>query len=153
MDSLWKNVKILLVEDNPVDVRLTREAFEENKLVVDLEVAKDGQEAMNFLQKAKSGTIHIDLILLDLNIPKISGKEILKIVKTDIDLMAIPVVILSSSSNEEDIQGAYLANANCYIIKPLNFDKFVEIIKSLSDFWFNIVKMPNDVKVSASSPG
>jgi len=135
---------ILLVEDNPGDVRLTQEAFKESKFLHELYVVKDGEEAMEFLyQKGKFQNVPLpDLVLLDLNLPKKSGREVLAEVKNDPDLKYIPVVILTTSEADEDIINSYKLHANCYITKPVEFDKFLNIVKKIEEFWLSIVKLP-----------
>ena len=136
--------EILLVEDNPGDVRLTREALNESKLANNLHVAEDGVEAMAFLRKeGKYTNAPIpDLILLDLNLPRMDGREALKRIKDDEALKRIPVVILTTSTADEDILKTYELHANCYITKPVDFGQFVKVVKSVEDFWFSIVKLP-----------
>jgi len=137
------NFKILLVEDNPADVSLTKKAIQKSELVSQLDVVKDGVEAIKFLQKFKK-TSHVDrpdLILLDLNLPKKSGLELLKEIKEDEDLRRIPVVVLTISSNEEDLLKAYNLHANCFINKPLNIKEFYIIIEFICTFWFKVVKL------------
>ena len=137
------NFKILLVEDNPADVRLTKQAIQKSELVSQLDVVKDGVEAIKFLQKFKKDS-HVDrpdLILLDLNLPKKSGLEVLKEIKEDEDLRRIPVVVLTISSNEEDLLKAYNLHANCFINKPLNIKEFYIIIEFICTFWFKVVKL------------
>jgi chemotaxis family two-component system response regulator Rcp1 len=139
-----KVIDILLVEDNPGDVRLTREALKEGKVLNNLNVAGDGFEALAYLrhegQYAKSP--HPDIILLDLNLPRMDGRELLAIVKADPNLRRIPVVILTTSKAEEDIVKTYDLHANCYITKPVDLDQFIEVVKSVEEFWFTIVKLP-----------
>jgi len=137
------NFKILLVEDNPADVRLTKEAIQKSELVSQLDVVKDGVEAIKFLQKFKKDSLvdRPDLILLDLNLPKKSGLEVLQEIKEDDDLRRIPVVILTISSNEEDLVKAYNLHANCFINKPLNIKEFYIIVEFICTFWFKIVKL------------
>jgi CheY-like chemotaxis protein len=139
-----RQVEVLLVEDNPGDARLTRIALEEGKMHIHLNVVEDGVEAMAFLHKQGkyAEVAHPDLILLDLNLPKKSGSEVLAEIKTDEALKQIPVVILTTSQAEEDILKAYKLYANCYITKPVDFDQFVKIVQSIEDFWFTIVKRP-----------
>lgn len=137
------NFKILLVEDNPADVSLTKKAIQKSELVSKLDVVKDGVEALKFLQKFKKNS-HVDrpdLILLDLNLPKKSGLELLKEIKEDEDLRRIPVVVLTISSNEEDLLKAYNLHANCFINKPLNIKEFYIIIEFICTFWFKVVKL------------
>jgi CheY-like chemotaxis protein len=135
---------ILLVEDNPGDVRLTREALKESKLYHELFVTYDGEEALDFLhQNGRFSDLPIpDIILLDLNIPKKNGREVLEEIKNDPKIKHIPVVILTTSEAEEDIIKSYELHANCYIKKPVEFDKFFDMIKKIEDFWLSIVKLP-----------
>lgn len=128
---------ILLIEDNPGDVRLTQEAFKEGKKKVNLEVVMDGVEAIKYLRKQEQyAEVPIpDLILLDLNLPKWDGREVLKEIKTDKELKRIPVVVLTTSNAEQDIIKSYDLHANCYINKPVDFDNFFEIIQKIEDFW------------------
>ncbi len=137
-------IQILLVEDNPGDVHLTRIALESGKMRINLSVVDDGVEAMAFLrrQAVYTNSPHPDLILLDLNLPKKDGREVLAEIKADNCLKRIPVVILTTSQAEEDIIRAYSLCANCYISKPVDFDQFIKIVKSIEDFWFTIVKLP-----------
>ena len=137
-------VEILLVEDNPGDVRLTREALTEAKVRNRLHVAEDGVEAMDFLRRRGpfANAVRPDLILLDLNLPKKDGREVLEEVKGDAALRQIPVVILTSSQAEEDIARAYSLRANCYVSKPVDLDQFIAVVKSIENFWFTIVKLP-----------
>jgi chemotaxis family two-component system response regulator Rcp1 len=139
-----KPVEILLVEDSPADIALTREALEESKLHNNLYVVTDGEEAINFLKKiGKYASMpRPDLILLDLNLPKKNGLEVLREVKADDSLRLIPVVIMTVSKDEKDIVESYRLNANCYIRKPVKFREFIEIVKSIEDFWFSIVTLP-----------
>ena len=142
--SLPKHIEILLVEDSPADVLLTREAFEQNKILNSLHVAEDGVQAMDFLHKrgAYASAPRPDLILLDLNLPRKNGREVLAEIKTDPELRKIPIVVLTTSSAEEDILKAYDLNANCYVVKPVGFDNFMEAIQSIRHFWFSIVTLP-----------
>lgn len=137
-------VKILLVEDNPGDVRLTEEALREGKVRNDLYVAKDGVEALAFLNQEGeySDVPRPDVILLDLNLPKKDGREVLAEVKADPNLKRIPVVILTTSSADEDIVKTYELHANCYITKPVDLEQFITVVQSVEDFWFTIVKLP-----------
>ncbi len=141
-----KPIEILLVEDNQGDVRLTREALKEGKVINHLSVAQDGIEAMAFLrQEGKyAGEIHPDIILLDLNLPKKDGREVLAEIKQDPNLRRIPVVILTTSKAEEDIIKTYDLHANCFITKPVDLDQFITVVQSIEDFWFTIVKLPPD---------
>ncbi len=137
-------IEILLVEDNPGDVELTREAFEEGKIRNRLHIVGDGVEALAFLRRAGSyaGLPRPDIVLLDLNLPKKSGLEVLGEMKADPDLRTIPVVVLTTSRAEEDVARSYQAHANCYIAKPVDFEKFMVVVRSLEDFWLSVVRLP-----------
>jgi len=137
--------EILLVEDNPGDIRLTQEAFKSNTITSNIHIAKDGVEAMAFLKQEGdyANSPRPDLILLDLNLPKKDGREVLATIKMDDDLKIIPVVILTTSSAEEDVLKTYQLHANCYITKPVDLDQFIILIKSMGDFWFTHVKLPS----------
>ncbi|MCF4967489.1 response regulator [Nostoc sp. CMAA1605] len=137
-------IQVLLVEDNPGDVELTRIALEDSKISVNLNVVEDGVEAMAFLRKEDkyADAPHPDIVLLDLNLPKKDGREVLAEIKTDDNFKRIPVVVLTTSQAEEDILRAYNLAANCYIAKPVDFDQFVRIVQSIENFWFAIVKLP-----------
>jgi chemotaxis family two-component system response regulator Rcp1 len=137
-------IEILLVEDNPGDVRLTVEALKDAKVHNNLHVAEDGVEAMVFLRREGkyADAPRPDLILLDLNLPKKDGREVLAEIKGDPDLRRIPVVILTISQDEEDILRSYNLHANCYITKPVNLSQFLKVVKSVEEFWFTIVKLP-----------
>jgi len=139
-----KPIEILLVEDNPGDIQLTRIALEDNKMSVNLNVVEDGVEALAFLKKEGQyiNAPHPDLILLDLNLPRKDGREVLAEMKADPILKRVPVVILTTSQAEEDVLKAYNLCANCYINKPVDFDRFVKIVRSIENFWFTIVKLP-----------
>jgi CheY-like chemotaxis protein len=148
MDGLSaRPVEILMVEDNPGDVRLTQEALKEGHLWNHLTVAVDGVEAMECLRRSgrfvNAGTP--DLILLDLNLPKKDGREVLAEIKSDEKLKHIPVVILTTSRAEEDIVRSYKLHANCYITKPVDFPQFASVVRSIEDFWFTVVKLPSAV--------
>lgn len=137
------NFKILLVEDNPADIRLTKKAIQKSELVSQLDVVKDGVEAITYLKKFKkdSHNNHPDLILLDLNLPKKNGLEVLKEIKEDEDLKRIPVVVLTISSNEEDLLKAYNLHANSFINKPLDIKEFYIIVEFICTYWFKVVKL------------
>jgi len=143
---IGKPVEILLVEDNPGDVRLTQEAINDGKVRNNMHVAEDGVEAVAFLRREGkyADAPRPDLILLDLNLPKKDGREVLAEIKTDEDLKRIPVVVLTTSKAEQDIFRAYDQHANCYITKPVDLDQFITIVKGIEDFWFTIVKLPSD---------
>ncbi|CDG64974.1 MAG: hypothetical protein PWQ15_1140 [Methanobacterium sp.] len=137
-------VEILLVEDNPGDVRLIQEVFKEAEIENQLHVTRDGEEAMQMLHQLENNQNKLpDLILLDLNLPKKSGGEVLKEIKENDKLKCIPVVVLTSSNREEDLVESYKNNANCYITKPLNLDQLINVIREIIDFWLNIVKLPH----------
>lgn len=141
-----KPIDILLVEDNPGDVRLTREALKEGKVLNTLNVVGDGIEALAFLRHEGpyAKMPHPDIILLDLNLPRMDGRELLEKIKSDPNLLRIPVVILTTSKTEEDIITSYNLHANCFIAKPVDLDQFITVIKSVEEFWFTIVKLPPD---------
>lgn len=145
MNSAGKPIEILLVEDNPGDVRLIEEALKEGKVRNILHVVGDGVEAITFLQKQGeySEIPRPDLILLDLNLPKKDGREVLAEIKADDNLKRIPVVVLTTSQSEKDILKSYDLYANCYITKPVDLDKFLEVVKSIEDFWLTVVKLPD----------
>jgi chemotaxis family two-component system response regulator Rcp1 len=137
-------IEILLVEDNPGDVRLTREAFLEGNLDSHLSVAPDGVEALAFLRREGpyGDVARPDMILLDLNLPKMDGREVLAEIKSDDNLRRIPVVILTTSRAEQDVYRSYDLHANCYITKPVDLDQFISVVRSIEDFWLRIVKLP-----------
>lgn len=137
-------VDILLVEDNPGDVRLTREALNENKVNNNLYVAADGVEALAFLRRegVYTDAPRPHLILLDLNLPRRDGREVLADIKADPKLMTIPVVVLTTSEDEADVLRSYNLHANCFITKPLDLDRFLTVVRSVEDFWFSIVRLP-----------
>jgi CheY-like chemotaxis protein len=137
-------IEILLVEDNPGDVRLTKEAVRDSKLINHLHAVSDGKEALAYLRREGqyASAARPDLIMLDLNLPKMDGREVLAEIKKDPATMGIPVVILSSSQSEEDIIKSYNLHANCYISKPVDLDKFVGVVKAIESFWVSIVKLP-----------
>lgn len=139
-----KPIEILLVEDSEADVELTREAFREARINNTLHVACDGAEALDFLYRRGKFTEAVipDMILLDLNLPKRDGREVLEVIKNDPQLKVIPVVILTSSSAEKDVVKTYKLHANCYVVKPVDFDQFMEVIRSIEDFWLSVVTFP-----------
>jgi chemotaxis family two-component system response regulator Rcp1 len=142
--SLPRHIEILLIEDSPADILLTREAFEESRILNTLHVAEDGVQAIDFLRKrgAHASAPRPDLILLDLNLPRKNGREVLAEIKADPDLRKIPIVVLTTSNAEEDVLKAYDLNANCYVVKPVGFDNFMEAMQSIRHFWFSIVTLP-----------
>ena len=137
-------IEILLVEDNPGDVRLTREALKDGKIVNNLHVAEDGVDALAFLRREGKyhNAVRPELILLDLNLPKKDGREVLAEIKADKELKRIPVVILTSSAAEQDIVRSYNLHANCYVTKPVDLDQFINVVKSIEHFWLTVVKLP-----------
>ncbi len=148
MDTLQTRVhNILLVEDNPGDVRLTQEAFKEGKKKVNLEVVMDGIEALRYLRKEDeySDRPTPDLILLDLNLPKWDGRQVLKAIKSDQKLRSIPVLILTTSNAEQDIINSYDLHANCFINKPVDFDSFFSIIQQIESFWLKTTILPTSI--------
>ena len=144
MKILDKPVEILLVEDNEGDVGLIEEVFEEAKIRNNLHVAEDGEEAILFLhgEGKFSGSPRPDIILLDLNLPKKDGREVLREIKEDNNLKNIPVVILTTSGAEKDILRSYALHSNAYVTKPLDFDQFIMVVKSIANFWLEVVKLP-----------
>ncbi len=144
--ELGRPIEILLVEDNPGDVDLTREGLADGKIRNKLHVAGDGEEAMAFLRReGEHADLPVpDLILLDLNLPRRDGRELLTEIKADEGFKHIPVVILTSSQDEEDILQSYRLHANCYISKPIRFGEFVKVVKSIEEFWFTIVTLPRN---------
>ena len=141
-----RGIEILLVEDNPGDVRLTEEALKEGKILNSLNVVADGVEAMAFLRREGkySDAPRPELILLDLNLPKKDGREVLAEIKKDQELKRIPVVILTSSAAEQDIVKSYNLHANCYVTKPVDLDQFIHVVKSIEQFWLTVVKLPQE---------
>src|ERR1700722_3627725 len=139
-------IEVLLVEDSPGDVRLTREAFKDAKVHINLHVASDGTEAMSFLKREgeHANVPRPDLILLDLNLPKKDGREVLAEIKESPTLKSIPTVILTTSASEEDILRSYRLHANCYITKPVDLNGFLDVVKSIDNFWLSVVKLPRE---------
>jgi chemotaxis family two-component system response regulator Rcp1 len=143
-------IEVLLVEDSAGDVRLTREAMKDAKVHISLHVAKDGIEAMDFLERkgANANSPRPDLILLDLNLPKKDGREVLKEIKESAVLKSIPVVILTTSSSKEDVLNSYRLHANCYITKPVALEGFLTVVQSIDNFWLSVVKLPKEPSTS-----
>jgi two-component system, chemotaxis family, response regulator Rcp1 len=139
-------IEVLLIEDSPGDVRLTREALKDAKVHISLNVASDGVEAMAFLERQGkfANAPRPDLILLDLNLPKKDGREVLKDIKESATLGSIPVVILTTSASEADILRSYKLHANCYITKPVDLEGFVKVVQSIDSFWLTVVKLPRE---------
>jgi CheY-like chemotaxis protein len=146
LDIFGQPIEILLVEDNPGDVRLTIEALREGKVRNNLNVARDGVEALAFLRREAvyADAPRPDLILLDLNLPRKSGFDVLAEIKVDPDLKRIPVVVLTTSEFDQDVCRSYDLHANCYICKPVDLERFVTVVKSIEDFWFTVVKLPTE---------
>jgi two-component system response regulator len=139
-----KKVNILLVEDNPADQRLVREALKDGKIANNLHIVDDGVKALQYLRKEgeyASAPVP-DLVLLDLNLPRKDGREVLHEVKSDKNLRHIPIAVMTVSADEKDVWAAYGNCANCYIQKPLNFERFTEIVRCIENFWFTIVRLP-----------
>lgn len=142
--SQTKPIDILLIEDNLGDVRLTQEAFSESNLWVDFHVVVDGVEALEFLTRTGkfSKENRPDLIFLDLNLPRKDGRQVLEEIKSDPELRAIPIIVITTSKAEEDIDQVYGLLANCYISKPIDFDQYAQVVKTIEAFWLNVVKLP-----------
>jgi CheY-like chemotaxis protein len=146
--SNGKPLKILLVEDSPSDIDLTKEALDEGKVIHELFVVEDGIAAMRFLngEGEYADVPRPDIILLDLNLPQKDGREVLAEIKSDPELRRLPVIVLTTSADEEDICSTYDHHANCYITKPVNVDEFIRVVRSLGDFWLNFVRLPPTCK-------
>lgn len=144
MSTIYRPVEILLIEDNMADVRLTKEVLKDSKVRNNLHFVMDGVEAVSFLRKEGKyqDAPKPDLILLDLNLPKKDGREVLEEIKNDEILRRIPVVVLTTSKAEQDILRSYNLHANCYITKPVDLEQFITVVKSIEEFWFTIVKLP-----------
>lgn len=140
-----KPIEILLVEDNPGDVRLTQEALAEGKITNHLAVVNDGEQAMDYLHQRGEykGATRPDLVLLDFNLPRMDGREVLAQIKSDPKLRPIPVVVLTTSSNADDINQAYGLNCNCYLTKPVDLEQFLEVVESIDAFWLTVVTLPS----------
>ena len=137
-------IEVLLVEDDPGDVLMTKEAFEDYKLVNQLHVVNDGTEAMAFLRREgeHADKPRPDLVLLDLNLPRMDGREVLQAIKSDPDLASIPVVVLTTSEAEEDVLRSYSLHANAYVTKPVDFDRFIQVVRQIDDFFVTVVRLP-----------
>ncbi|GLY85659.1 response regulator [Actinoallomurus iriomotensis] len=140
-----RSIEVLLVEDDPGDVLLTKEAFDDNKVSNNLHVVSDGEEATAYLRRQgpHAGAPRPDLILLDLNLPRKDGRELLRDIKADPDLRSIPVVVLTTSEADEDILNSYDLHANAYVTKPVDFDDFIRIVRQIDDFFVSVVKLPH----------
>jgi two-component system, chemotaxis family, response regulator Rcp1 len=152
MESILQDpatINVLLVEDSPGDVRLTKEAFKDAKMLIKLHVASDGAQAMAYLKhEGEYATVpRPDLILLDLNLPKKDGREVLEEIKESPTLKSIPVVILTTSASQSDILKSYQLHANCYITKPVDLDGFLKVVKSIDSFWLSVVKLPRETNL------
>jgi two-component system, chemotaxis family, response regulator Rcp1 len=139
-----RRIEILLVEDSPADVLIAREALREAKLMNTIHVVEDGMKAMEYLRRRGefATSPRPDLILLDLNLPRKNGREVLAEIKADSALKSIPVVVLTTSNAEEDILKSYNLHANCYVVKPVEFNSFVQVVQSIQQFWFTVVTLP-----------
>ena len=144
-----KQIHILLVEDNEGDIMLTTEALHEGKIVNTIDVVRDGWEAIRYLEKKGEymESLVPDIILLDVNLPKLNGHEVLRNIKANPDIMHIPVIMLTTSSNEKDVLESYQNHVNCYITKPVEASNFLHVVSSIEDFWINIVQLPNKLTV------
>ena len=144
-----QSIQVLLVEDSPGDIRLTKEALKDAKIHINLQVARDGEQAMSYLMREGeyANAPRPDLILLDLNLPKKDGREVLQEIKENPTLKIIPVVILTTSASEADILRSYSLHANCYITKPVTLDGFLTVVKSIEDFWMSVVKLPSKTRL------
>ena len=137
-------IEVLLVEDDPGDVMMTREAFQDYKLHNQLHVVSDGAEAMAFLRQEGeyAGRPRPDLVLLDLNLPRMDGRQVLEAIKSDPELASIPVVVLTTSENEDDVLRSYSLHANAYVTKPVDFERFIEVVRQIDDFFVTVVRLP-----------
>ncbi|HEY4324671.1 MAG TPA: response regulator [Mucilaginibacter sp.] len=138
-----KSINILLIEDNEGDIVLTREAFEECELINEIQVIRDGKEAIRFFENLDEHAVKPNIVLLDINLPKVSGHEVLKFIKNHEKHSSIPVIMLTTSSSEKDILQCYRNHVNCYITKPIEMGDFIKAISKIEDFWINIVSVPN----------
>lgn len=137
-------VEVLLVEDDPGDIELTKEAIEKARLSINLNVVRDGEEAMAYLRRKGefANAVRPDLVLLDLNMPRKDGREVLREIRSDSDLTSLPVVVLTTSDADEDILRTYDLGANCYVTKPVGLEQFMKVVQTVGNFWFMIVKLP-----------
>jgi CheY-like chemotaxis protein len=139
-----RQIEVLLVEDDPGDVLMTREAFQDYKLANQLHVVHDGADAMAFLRRegGYSGAPRPDLVLLDLNLPRMDGREVLQAIKSDPELASIPVVVLTTSEAEDDVLRSYSLHANAYVTKPVDFERFIEVVRQIDEFFVTVVRLP-----------
>jgi chemotaxis family two-component system response regulator Rcp1 len=144
LSTLDRVFDVLLVEDNPSEARLAQEALSESTLAPRVHLVNNGDDALDFVRRqgAHTAAVAPDLILLDLNLPRRGGHEVLRAIKSDPQLCHIPVIVLTTSTNEDDVRRAYQNNANCYVSKPLDLDRFIEFVQLLSSFWFRVVNLP-----------
>jgi CheY-like chemotaxis protein len=140
MDSIYNSV--LLIEDNPMDVDLTLRAFARSKFANPFQIAKDGVEALDYLKRWEEGERPPILILLDLKLPKVDGLEVLRVIRSHPKFKYIPIIVLTTSQTDQDIQTAYMLGANSYIVKPIDFDKFIEVVAQIENYWFVLNKLP-----------
>lgn len=145
-DPVIRAAEVLLVEDNPADVRLTQEAMKEGRLLNHLHVVADGEQALQFLRQEEPYTTapRPDLILLDLNLPRKSGRDVLAEIKTIPSLLSIPSVVLTTSKADEDVSQTYQLGANCFITKPVDLDKFIAVVQQIESFWLSVVRLPGE---------
>ncbi len=138
-------IRILLIEDSAADIRLTQEVFRDGKFVNELSVVRDGEEALDYLYQRGEHAMapRPDLVLLDLNLPKLDGREVLEVIKSDPSLRSIPVAVLTTSSNDRDILQSYNLGANCYLTKPVDLEEFVAVVNKIEEFWLGIVRLPS----------
>lgn len=152
-DTPMKPLQVLLIEDNPGDAELTRQSLAASKLAIELTVLDDGEKALEYLRKAPPyrKAERPDLLLLDLNLPKLSGSEVLRAIKSDKNLKSLPVIVLTSSEEETEISRCYDEGANCYIVKPVDFNSFMNVVGLIETFWFSVVKLGRDRKGSQNA--
>lgn len=148
-----KNIHVLLVEDNPGDAELTRQALASSRISIDLAVVDDGEKALRYLRRegGYAAAARPDLLLLDLNLPKLSGEEVLRELKADPEFRSLPVVILTSSEAENEISRCYAEGANCYVVKPVEFSSFMDVVSSIERFWFSVARLSRRDSASAKT--
>ncbi len=154
MNEEFSIIDVLLVEDDPADVMLVREAFAYNKVRNALHVVTDGEQALDFLfgRGAHTGAPRPDLVLLDLHLPRRNGREVLAEVEADPDLRAIPIVVLTTSAAEEDLLRSYQLHANLFVTKPVDFDRFIEVVRQIDELFVTVVKLPPRVAPAVAAP-